>query len=115
MTYEEKLKELGIDREAIARACADPVNTAIVQEPSFLTPRSSKGAHIVGKRIRPPGTLDEDLSHLVSPRGRISAELNKKWWNSLSTEEKSAYAKKRMPKQPPKSWALNPFFFSWPF
>lgn len=100
MTYEQKLKELGIDREEITRRCAEPVNTAIVQEPSYLTEQSQAGHHRVGKRHRPIGTLEEDLSHLISARGRVSAALNKKWWASLTPEQKTEYARKRMPQQP---------------
>ena len=97
-TYEEKLKELGIDREEITRRCADPVNTAIVQESTYLRPVDKNGLPI-GKRERPADVVDQDLSHLVSPRGRISAELNRKWWNSLSEAEKKEYANKRRPKK----------------
>ena len=90
-TYEEKLKELGIDRQAITRVCADPVNNAIGKEPIYLSEN-------IGVRIQPAGMVREDLSHLVSERGRASARLNRAWWNSLTDEQKRAHAKRKKAK-----------------
>lgn len=69
MSYEDLCKSIGIDRDAITKACADPLNGAIGREPD--TKRQN-----VGERIKRPL---EDWSHLVSGYGRnISDKLRSK-------------------------------------
>lgn len=68
MTLEDRYKSLGIDREAITKACADPVSIAVGKEQErFQKP--------IGKRYKPP---IEDLSRLVDEYGQtISKRLRK--------------------------------------
>lgn len=69
MTYEERCKLLGIDREAITKACEVPTSTAVGKEPLYFTRN-------VGRRHKPPM---EDVSHLVDAYGQtISKRLRKK-------------------------------------
>ena len=57
MNLEDRYKSLGIDREAITKACADPVSTAVTKEPTYFQ------LHI-GPRYKPP--LTEDLSRFTN-------------------------------------------------
>lgn len=68
MTLEDRYKSLGIDREAITKACADPPSTSVGKEPLYFQ------LHI-GPRVKPP---TEDLSRLVDEYGQtISKRLRK--------------------------------------
>lgn len=68
MSYDELCKSLGIDREAITKACADPVNTAVGKETRYFQDN-------IGKRYKPP---IEDLSRFVDNYGQsISRRLRK--------------------------------------
>ena len=80
MTYDELCKSLGIDREVITKACADPLNGAICKE---------KGIWGVpmGKRVQ-TNRVDEDVSHLVTPLARrISNRLRAKPRRSKKTSK----------------------------
>jgi hypothetical protein len=69
MNLEDRYKSLGIDREAITKACADPVSTAVGKEQLYFT-------KYLGKRYKPP---IEDLSRLVNEYGQnMSKRLRKK-------------------------------------
>jgi len=68
LNYDELCKSIGIDREAITKACADPVNTSVCKEPMYFRKN-------MGKRYKPP---IEDLSRFVSPLGqRVAQKLRK--------------------------------------
>lgn len=68
MSYYDLCKSLGIDREAITRACADLPNIAVGKEPAFFT-------KTIGSRYNPP---IEDLSRFVSKMGqKVSRKLRK--------------------------------------
>lgn len=69
MNYNELCKSLGIDRDAITKACADPVSSAVGKEQLYFQ-------QYIGKREKPP---IEDVSHLVDEYGQtISRRLRKK-------------------------------------
>jgi hypothetical protein len=69
MTYEDRCKSLGIDREAITKACADPESTAVGKERDYLT-------KAIGTRVKP---LMEDLSRFVSKMGqKVAGKLRKR-------------------------------------
>mgnify|MGYP001617718200 FL=1 len=70
MNLEDRYKSLGIDRDAITRACADPVSTSVGKEQEcFQKP--------IGKRYKPP--IEEDLSRFAAAHGKtISKRLRKK-------------------------------------
>lgn len=69
MNYAELCQSIGIDREAIAKACAEPRNHALSQEPERLS-------RAIGPRIKPPV---EDLSHCVSVKGqKVANKLRKR-------------------------------------
>lgn len=70
MTLEDRYKSLGIDRDAITRACADPVSTAVGKEQEYFQT-------YIGPRVKPP--IKEDLSRYVDAYGQtISKRLKKK-------------------------------------
>ena len=69
MTYTELCKSLGIDREAITKACADPVSTAVGKEQRYFQ-------DTIGERIKPP--IEEDLSRFVSKMGQKMARNRRK-------------------------------------
>ena len=69
MNYQDLCKSLGIDREAITKACAAPESTSVGKEPLYFQ------LHI-GPRVKPP---TEDLSRLVDEYGQtISKRLKNK-------------------------------------
>jgi hypothetical protein len=69
MTLEDRYKSLGIDREAITKACADPVSTAVTKEPTYFQ------LHI-GPRVKAPPI--EDMSRFIDEEGqRMSKRLRK--------------------------------------
>ena len=68
MNLEDRYKSLGIDREAITKACADPVSAAVGKERDYFQIN-------MGKRYKPP---IEDVSHLVDEYGQnMSKRLRK--------------------------------------
>ena len=99
MTYEEKLKALGIDREAITKACEGPVNPVISREKDYYP----EGAFINGRlKFGPrqrPQIPQEDLTYLNPERGNTTSQRNRKWWNSLTEAEQLAYTQKRRGKR----------------
>lgn len=68
MTYDDLCKSLGIDREAITKACADPVSTSVGKEQTYFTDK-------IGERIKPPM---DDLSRFVSKMGQKMARNRRK-------------------------------------
>lgn len=82
MSYEELCKSLGIDREAITKACAEPPSIAVGKEPGF-------SHRPVGQRVKPP---IEDLSRFVSKMGqKVARKLRKRTAKNehLSTSQSS--------------------------
>ena len=69
MNLEDRYKSLGIDREAITKACADPVSASVGKEVSYFTDK-------IGDRVRPP--IEEDLSRFVSKMGQKMARNRRK-------------------------------------
>jgi hypothetical protein len=69
MSYDELCKSLGIDREAITKACADPVSIAVGKEQRYFQ-------NVIGPRVKSPPI--EDVSRLVDEYGQeISKRLRK--------------------------------------
>jgi len=94
-SYEEKLKELGIDREAITKKCADPEKISICKEPTYLVPSRKGKIPNLGPKQKSPGLVQEDLSHLICAQGQKMRERNQRWWNSLTKEEQDDYTRRR--------------------
>jgi hypothetical protein len=70
MTYADLCKSLGIDREAITKACEEPKNHAVGREREVFMER-------VGKRVKPTA-MEEDLSRFVSKMGqKVAGKLRK--------------------------------------
>ena len=69
MNYNDLCKSLGIDREAITKACADPVSASVGKEQTYFQ-------HNIGERVRPP--IEEDLSRFVSKMGQKMARNRRK-------------------------------------
>lgn len=68
MNYNELCKSIGIDRDAITKACADPVKASITKENRTFKVN-------IGKRYKPP---IEDVSRLVDDYGqKMSKRLRK--------------------------------------
>jgi len=70
MTYDELCKSIGIDREAITKACADPVSIAVGKEPRYFQIN-------VGPRVKDP-PIKEDMSKYIDQYGQeISNRMRK--------------------------------------
>lgn len=69
MTYNELCKSLGIDREAITKACADPVSISVGKEQRYFKPD-------LVNRHKPP--IKEDLSRLIDAYGQRMSKLLRK-------------------------------------
>lgn len=69
MTYDELCKSIGIDREAITKACADPISIAVGKEPRYFQLN-------VGPRVKAPPI--EDVSRLIDQYGQEISRRNRK-------------------------------------
>jgi len=95
-SYEEKLKELGIDREAITKKCADPVNPVICREADYMPDSVIINGRVrFGPKQKLPPIKAEEVQHLIYDKGQKMRERNQKWWNSLTKEEQDDYTRRR--------------------
>ena len=69
MNLEDRYKSLGIDREAITKACADPPSASVGKEPLYFQLN-------IGPRYKPP--LTEDLSRFTNKTAQKNARQPRK-------------------------------------